>query len=179
MSGRRRTAFRLPGQAAQNSCTDPGADRRDQGRPELVGGWNIAPTVIDRGSGSCSEYTFVFIAMCRAAGIPARYTGALVIRGDDASTDEVFHRWAEVYLPGYGWVPYDVQAGDKPTPEKQGEAFGDLPNRFLITTLGGGGSRYIGWDYNSTARWSCRGRCDVADLHLGDWFPDKAQPVKP
>jgi len=146
---------------------------------ELVGGWNIAPTVIDRGSGSCSEYTFVFIAMCRAAGIPARYTGALVIRGDDASTDEVFHRWAEVYLPGYGWVPYDVQAGDKPTPEKQGEAFGDLPNRFLITTLGGGGSRYIGWDYNSTARWSCRGRCDVADLHLGDWFPDRTQPAKP
>jgi transglutaminase-like putative cysteine protease/sugar lactone lactonase YvrE len=146
---------------------------------ELVGGWNIAPTVIDRGSGSCSEYTFVFISMCRAAGIPARYAGAIVIRGDDASTDEVFHRWAEVYLPGYGWVPFDVQAGDKPTPEKQGEAFGNLPNRFLVTTLGGGGSEYIGWDYNSTARWSCRGRCDVADLHLGDWYPDRKQAEKP
>jgi hypothetical protein len=152
---------------------------QDRMHYELVGGWNIAPTVIDRGSGSCSEYTFVFIAMCRAAGIPARYTGALVIRGDDASTDEVFHRWAEVYLPGFGWVPFDVQAGDKPTPEKQGEAFGDLPNRFLITTIGGGGSEYIGWDYNSTARWSCRGRCDVADLHLGDWYPDREKTEKP
>jgi transglutaminase-like putative cysteine protease len=146
---------------------------------EMVGGWNIAPTVIDRGSGSCSEYTFVFIAMCRAAGIPARYAGALVIRGDDASTDEVFHRWAEVYLPGYGWVPFDVQAGDKPAPEKRAEAFGDLPNRFLITTVGGGGSEWIGWDYNSTARWTCRGRCDVADLHLGDWFPDRRAAAKP
>ena len=42
--------------------------------------------------------------MCRAAGLPARYVGAIMIRGDDASTDEVYHRWPEVYLPGYGVV---------------------------------------------------------------------------
>lgn len=39
------------------------------------------------------------IAMCGAAGLPARYVGALVVRGDDASLDYVFHRWVEVYLP--------------------------------------------------------------------------------
>ncbi|MBU1652455.1 transglutaminase, partial [bacterium] len=72
---------------------------------ELSGGWNTAPTVIDRGTGSCSEYTFAFIALCRAAGLPARYTGSIAIRGDDASLDDVFHRWAEVYLPNYGWIP--------------------------------------------------------------------------
>jgi transglutaminase-like putative cysteine protease len=138
---------------------------------ELAGGWNIAPTVIDRGTGSCSEYTFVFIAMCRAAGIPARYAGAIVVRGDAASTDDVFHRWAEVWLPGYGWVPVDAQAADKPSPEQRAEAFGALDNRFLITTLGGGDSRIIGWDYNSTANWICRGRCDVEEVHLGDWYP--------
>jgi hypothetical protein len=138
---------------------------------ELVGGWNIAPTVIDRGSGSCSEYTFVFISMCRAAGIPARYVGSLVVRGDDASTDEVFHRWPEIYLPGYGWVPFDVQGGDEPVPGERGAALGSLPNRFLITTWGGGGSDVLGWDYNSTASWVCRGRCLVQDLHLGDWYP--------
>lgn len=138
---------------------------------ELSGGWNIAPTVIDRGSGSCSEYTFVFIAMCRAAGIPARYAGSIVVRGDDASTDDVFHRWAEVYLPGYGWVPADAQAADKPAPENRGEGLGSLGNRFVITTWGGGGSKYIGWEYNSSASWTCRGRCLVDDLHLGDWFP--------
>ncbi|MBW2277596.1 MAG: transglutaminase domain-containing protein, partial [Deltaproteobacteria bacterium] len=138
---------------------------------ELAGGWNIAPTVIDRGTGSCSEYTFVFIAMCRAAGIPARYAGALVIRGDNASTDDVFHRWAEVYLPGYGWVPADAQAADNPSPEKQGEGLGSLANRFVITTWGGGDSKYIGWDYNSKATWTCEGRCQVDDLHLADWYP--------
>jgi transglutaminase-like putative cysteine protease len=146
---------------------------------ELAGGWNIAPTVIDRGSGSCSEYTFVFISMCRAAGIPARYVGALVVRGDDAATDDVFHRWAEVYLPGYGWVPHDVQHGDKPEPEQRGDAFGTLVNRFLITTIGGGASEHIGWDYNSTANWVCDGRCEVDDLHVGDWYPSERGPEKP
>ncbi len=146
---------------------------------ELAGGWNIAPTVIDRGSGSCSEYTFVFMSMCRAAGIPTRYVGAFVVRGDDASTDEVFHRWPEVYLSGYGWVPMDAQAGDKPDPARQGAAFGSLPNRFLITTWGSGGSEYIGWDYNSTAKWVCDSRCDVEDLHIGDWYPSGRGPIKP
>ncbi len=143
---------------------------------ELAGGWNIAPTVIDRGTGSCSEYTFVFIAMCRAAGIPARYAGAIVVRGDAASTDDVFHRWAEVWLPGYGWVPVDAQAADKPSAEQRAGGFGGLDNRFVVTTLGGGGSRYIGWDYNSTASWTCRGRCDVEDVHLGDWYPVPPAP---
>jgi glutamine cyclotransferase len=43
---------------------------------ELDGAWNLAPTVLKRGSGSCSEYSFVFIALCRAAGLPARYVGS-------------------------------------------------------------------------------------------------------
>ncbi len=152
---------------------------QDRMHYELTGGWNIAPTVIDRGSGSCSEYTFVFIAMCRAAGIPTRYVGSLVVRGDNASTDDVFHRWAENYLPGYGWVPADVSRGDKPTNEKQGESMGSLDNSFVITTWGGGASEYIGWDYNSTANWVCSSRCQVDDLHLGDWYPDDKGPVVP
>jgi len=146
---------------------------------ELAGGWNIAPTVIERGTGSCSEYTFVFIAMCRAAGIPARYVGAIVVRGDDASTDEYFHRWPEVYLPGHGWVPFDAQAGDKPEPERQAAAYGGLENRFLITTTGGGGSDIIGWDYNTTARWTCRGRCLVEETSIGDWYPAGRKPEEP
>ena len=64
---------------------------------ELAGGWNVAPTVLKRGSGSCSEYSFVYIALCRAAGLPARYAGSVVIRGDDASTDEVFDHPSHEY----------------------------------------------------------------------------------
>ena len=52
---------------------------------ERSGGWNTAPIVLERGNGSCSEYTFVFISMCRAAGVPARYVGSVVERGESAS----------------------------------------------------------------------------------------------
>lgn len=83
---------------------------------QLEGGWNTAPVVLKRGTGSCSEYSFAFISLCRAAGLPARYVGSLVVRNDDASLDDVFHRWPEVFLPHYGWIPIDPQGGDKPSP---------------------------------------------------------------
>ncbi len=138
---------------------------------ELVGGWNIAPTVLARGSGSCSEYTFVMLAMCHAAGLPARYDGSIVIRGDDASRDDVFHRWVEVYLPGYGWVPVDPSGGDSPVPATRAAYFGGLNNRFLITTQGAGGSKALGWDYDSYASWTALGPVKLMQLKAGDWVP--------
>jgi transglutaminase-like putative cysteine protease len=138
---------------------------------ELAGGWNIAPTVLKRGSGSCSEYSFVYIALCRVSGLPARYAGSVAIRGDDASTDDVFHRWVEVYLPNYGWIPVDPSGGDRDTPHQKSQAFGHLANRYLITTLGGGGSEYLEWGYNSNERWSSLGKCKIFVEHIGEWSP--------
>ena len=140
---------------------------------ELAGGWNIAPAVLDRGSGSCSEYSFVYIAMCRAAGLPARYTGSIAIRGDDASYDDVFHRWVEIYLPNYGWLPVDPSGGDSNWPSVRANSFGYLNNRYLITTLGGGGSEYLEWNYNASERWTSKGRCKIAVENFGEWTPIK------
>lgn len=139
---------------------------------ERVGGWDVAPKVLHRGSGSCSEYTYVYIAMCRAAGLPARYVGSLVVRKDDASYDDVYHRWAEVYLPPYGWVPVDPSRGDKPTPAAQAEGFGQLSPDFLITTAGGGGSELLHWSYNHSERWMCQGRCRVEMEAIAEWSPE-------
>lgn len=140
---------------------------------ERVGGWNIAPTVLKRGTGSCSEYSFVYIALCRASGLPARYVGSVVIRGDDASDDDVFHRWVEVYLPNYGWIPVDPSGGDSPSPAGQAGAIGNLNNRYLITTISGGGSEYMEWTYNSNERWTSMGKCKVYAEHIGEWSPLK------
>ena len=140
---------------------------------ELAGGWNIAPTVLDRGTGSCSEYTFVYIAMCRAAGIPARYVGSIVTRGDDASWDDVFHRWVEIYLPNFGWIPVDPSGGDSPVPAHRANAFGYLNNRFLITTESAGGSEYLGWSYNANEKWQSKGRVKVDVENVGEWTPVK------
>ena len=138
---------------------------------KLEGGWNAAPVVLKRGTGSCSEYSFCFIALCRAAGLPARYVGAYVVRGDDASFDDVFHRWPEVYLPGYSWVPMDPQGGDKPLPRDRAMNIGNLSNRFLITTEGGGDSEYLGWYYNSYETYETDPKVEVNVETFAEWEP--------
>ncbi len=140
---------------------------------ELEGGWNTAPAVLRRGNGSCSEYTFVFISMCRAIGIPARYVGSVVIRGDDASLDDVFHRWAEVYMPNYGWIPMDPSGGDKELPRDQANYIGHLSHRFLITTQSGGGSETMEWTYNSNDSWVTEPKTHVVSDNFADWAPLK------
>ena len=136
-----------------------------------IGGWDIAPTVLKRGSGSCSEYTFVYIAMCRAAGVPARYVGSMVVRGEEASFDYVYHRWVEVYLPVYGWIPVDPSGGDQDLPADQANYFGHLSNRFLITTESGGGSEYLGWDYNYSQKWQADGPVQIREEKIAEWNP--------
>ncbi len=138
---------------------------------ELSGGWNVAPRVLERGNGSCSEYTFAFIAMCRAAGIPARYVGAVSNRGDEASTDDVFHRWSQVYFPGYGWIHVDPQGGDKSKPADIAGFIGHIANRYLITTEGGGGSNLLGWSYNYNSNWKAKGPVKVYTEVFGEWQP--------
>ncbi|MBN2521985.1 MAG: hypothetical protein JXB24_01860 [Bacteroidales bacterium] len=138
---------------------------------KMEGGWNAAPLVLQRGTGSCSEYTFCFVSLCRAAGLPARYVGALVVRGDDASLDEFFHRWPEVYLPNYGWIPIDPQGGDKQLARDQAINIGNLPNRFLITTQGGGDSEYLGWYYNVNERYQTEPQVQIHIEAFGEWDP--------
>jgi transglutaminase-like putative cysteine protease len=140
---------------------------------ERVGGWDVAPKLLERGSGSCSEYSYVFISLCRAAGLPARYAGALVVRRDDASWDDVFHRWVEVYLPPYGWIPVDPSRGDKTNEAERGDSFGHKYHDFLVTTHGGGGSSALGWSYNHNERYTCKGRCKVDVEVVAEWAPEE------
>lgn len=136
-----------------------------------LGGWNPAPTVLKRGTGSCSEYTFIFIAMCRASGLPARYAGSIVVRSKDKGIDDVWHRWAEIYLPNYGWIPIDVSAGDSPLPAQRARKIGVLSNRYLITTKGGGDSEYLEFYYNFNAKWKTAGKCKIYSKQYGEFVP--------
>lgn len=136
-----------------------------------VGGWNTAPTVLKRGTASCSEYTFSFNALARAAGLPARYVGTISRRGDDASLDEVFHRWCEIYLPNYGWIPFDANKGDRKLPADQAAGIGDIARRYIITTTGGGGSEYMDWTYNFNYHWKSRDKCRIYTEYYGEWEP--------
>lgn len=57
--------------------------------------------------GVCQDYAQLFVALCRASGIPARTVSGY--RNVKELTDTIDltnrnHMWAEFYLPGYGWV---------------------------------------------------------------------------
>jgi len=121
----------------------------------MDGRWDDAETVYLQQHGSCSEYTILYIALCRENGLPARYVGGTRQRDEGTYVDTVFHRWAEVYLPGYGWVPVDVTHDDVYTGVVH-TYFGATSNERLVTGVGGGGSEYLWWNYISTSRFASR-----------------------
>jgi transglutaminase-like putative cysteine protease len=140
---------------------------------QMTGGWNAAPTVLARGNGSCSEFTFSFLALARAAGLPARYEAGIVVRGDDGSIDDVYHRWVQVYLPPFGWVPVDPSRGKPAAAADVALSFGSLSHRFFITTHSGGDSPFLGWTYNSQSFYDFGGKAIVSEKTEAKWSPIK------
>ena len=136
-----------------------------------LGGWNPAPTVLKRGTASCSEYSYSMIALCRTLGVPIRYVGAVSRRGDDASFDDVYHRWTEVYLPPYGWIPFDANKGDTDLPGRKVLGIGNIAARYIITTENGGGDKYLWFGYNYGFRWTSEGKCRIHEESYGMWSP--------
>jgi transglutaminase-like putative cysteine protease len=140
---------------------------------QMTGGWNAAPTVLKRGNGSCSEFTFAFLALARAAGLPARYEAGMVVRGDDGSIDDDYHRWVQVYLPPFGWIPVDPSRGKPAAAADVALSFGSLSNRFFITTHSGGDSPYLGWTYNYRSFYEFSGKAVVDEKNEAKWSPLK------
>ena len=62
-----------------------------------------------RGRGACRDVTVLFMAVCRAAGLAARFTSGYV--EGSLQQERYLHAWAEVYLPGAGWRGYDPSLG--------------------------------------------------------------------
>ncbi|MBI2664927.1 transglutaminase domain-containing protein [Candidatus Woesearchaeota archaeon] len=72
-----------------------------------------ASWVLQTRQGVCDEFTNLFIALNRALGIPARFVSGISYTDSELFQQRWgFHGWAEVYFPGYGWVPFDVTYGE-------------------------------------------------------------------
>ena len=63
------------------------------------------------GHGVCQDYAHIFIAACRAAGMPARYVSGQLFRRDGAHCQEAAHAWAEAWVEDLGWVAFDPLNG--------------------------------------------------------------------
>ncbi|HTJ25089.1 MAG TPA: transglutaminase family protein [Candidatus Limnocylindria bacterium] len=59
--------------------------------------------------GVCQDFAHVLVALCRRAGIPARYVSGYVHAsgGGEVLGAEASHAWCEAYLGPHGWVGVD------------------------------------------------------------------------
>lgn len=77
--------------------------------PATVGcGKGDVCALLKKPGGKCTDIHSVFVALCRAAGVPAREIfGVRLGKKEVQDISSWQHCWAEFYLPGYGWVPVD------------------------------------------------------------------------
>ncbi|MEW5733735.1 MAG: transglutaminase domain-containing protein [Thermodesulfobacteriota bacterium] len=95
--------------------------------------------LMEKPGGKCVDISSLFVALARAAGVPAREVlGIRQGKGDAQDITTWQHCWAEFFLPGYGWVPVDpadvrkmmltqnLKAGDAKTAEYREYFWGGL-----------------------------------------------------
>lgn len=66
---------------------------------------------LERGWGTCRDFAVLFIEAVRSLGFGARFVSGYLHVSDPGlvgSQDQgATHAWAEVYVPGAGWIPFD------------------------------------------------------------------------
>lgn len=64
--------------------------------------------LLKKPGGKCTDISSVYVALARAAGVPAREVFGVRL-GKKAEEDITTwqHCWAEVFIPGTGWIPVD------------------------------------------------------------------------
>ncbi len=80
--------------------------RRDPGVKGC--GLGIVEQMMIKQGGKCVDISSIYIALARAAGVPAREVFGIRL-GKKAEQDITgnYHCWAEFFLPGTGWIPVD------------------------------------------------------------------------
>ena len=68
-----------------------------------------ASTTLATGVGVCINYSRLFVALCRATGIPARTVNGAVRNHDDPTTFEFHHEWMEYLDEQHFWHAVDLR----------------------------------------------------------------------
>lgn len=94
--------------------------------------------------GVCQDYTHALLGICRSLGIPARYVSGYLYSGGEMIGADATHAWAEILMPGQGWVGFDptndMLAGEKHIKIGHGRDYPDV-SPVRGTYYGGGEAR--------------------------------------
>lgn len=97
--------------------------------------------------GVCQDFAHVFLACCRALGLPARYVSGYLLTHPPAGQEKLIgadasHAWASIWCPVAGWVDFDPTNDLVPSLEHVtcawGRDYGDV-SPIAGVVLGGGG----------------------------------------
>jgi len=101
-------------------------------------GWGRGDAVwaCENKHGNCTDFHSLFIAMVRAAGIPARFEiGFSLPIGVSQNAIGGYHCWAEFYVQGIGWIPVDASEASK-NKDMTDYFFGATDQNRVMFTLG-------------------------------------------
>jgi transglutaminase-like putative cysteine protease len=81
------------------------AERHEQGT-------QTPAETLEKKTGACRDFALTFIEAARYLGFGARFVSGYLYdpaldKGDATQATAATHAWAEVYLPGAGWIEYD------------------------------------------------------------------------
>ena len=115
----------------------------------------------------CTDQHALFIALCRARGIPCRLMFGSRLKPENEGKDHNpgYRCWPNFFAPGIGWIPLDVSSGDAAPVEKAGDWFGGLDDRRLEWAEG----RDFDLEPKSAVR---------PDLVIGGWVEVDGKPHK-
>jgi transglutaminase-like putative cysteine protease len=92
--------------------------------PYVKGATHVNSSIADSlsvGAGVCQDFAHLLLGVLRGRGLPARYVSGYLVPRKTAegttSVEEVIggqasHAWAEVYIPGTGWIGLDPTLGE-------------------------------------------------------------------
>lgn len=76
-------------------------------RPGSTQQHTTAAEALAQGEGVCQDHAQALIACARHAGFPARYVSGYLFASEGGQPHEASHAWAEINVPGYGWIGFD------------------------------------------------------------------------
>jgi transglutaminase-like putative cysteine protease len=97
----------------------------------------VMPRIVEKAlatrRGDCGVQALLFITLCRAAGVPARWVSGWVVYPSGWN----MHDWAEFYVEPYGWLPADLSRGwrDDADPDVRHFYFGNTDAYRMIANV--------------------------------------------